>query len=138
MADVLCRYPGIMLPLAVRAIVILLGLSTSAVMAADWTRIKAGVTQEQTTEALGTPLIRTYGRGFEVWIYDSQGEVVFGGGPALGWTPPVPNPESSARPVERDVLIKPVVRLPSLRRPTWTGATGQETVETRFRYGRQR
>jgi hypothetical protein len=122
---------------SIRAVSALFGLSASVLVATDWTQIKAGVTPEQTTAALGQPLIRTYGRGFEVWIYDSRGEVVFGGGPALGWTSPVRNPESESRPVESDVLIKPVVRLPSLRRNV-QAATLPAPTETRFRYGRVR
>ncbi|HEX2860750.1 MAG TPA: hypothetical protein VHN79_03880 [Lacunisphaera sp.] len=121
-----------------RVAVVLTCLPAVLASGADWTRIKDGVTPEQTTEALGKPLIRTYGRGFEVWIYDGRGEVVFGGGPALGWTVPVPSAESLARPAERDVLIKPVVRLPSMRRPSAQVAGSPELTETRFRYGRQR
>jgi hypothetical protein len=105
---------------------------------ADWSRLKLGLTQEQTTEALGKPLIRTYGRGFEVWIYDSHGEVLFAGGPATGWTHPVPNPESASRPVERDVLIKPLVRLPPLRSLDPTQGVAPTNSEVRFRYSRQR
>lgn len=119
-------------------IVLLVGLSSPLFGAADWSRIKTGITTAQATDALGKPLIRTYGRGFEVWIYDSCGEVVFGGGPALGWSMPVPNPESASRPVERDVLIKPVVRLPALRSLASQPAGPQEPTETRFRYARQR
>lgn len=127
-----------MLRLRLGTALLLLGLAVPLFGAADWSRIKAGVTTAQTVEALGTPLIRTYGRGFEVWIYDSCGEVVFGGGPALGWSVPVPNPESAARPVERDVLIKPVVRLPALRSLAPQQAMPPEPTETRFRYARQR
>jgi hypothetical protein len=118
---------------------LLAGLSFPSAGLADWTCLREGITLEETAEALGQPLIRTYGRGFEVWIYDSRGEVVFAGGErALGWSLPVPNPESSARPVERDVLLKPVVRLPALRRtPAATTALPAET-EVRFRYLRQR
>ncbi|HEY8994043.1 MAG TPA: hypothetical protein VIM71_05240 [Lacunisphaera sp.] len=129
---------GVMLRLRLGAIMLFIGLSSSLFGAADWSRVKAGITAAQTAEALGKPLIRTYGRGFEVWIYDSCGEVVFGGGPALGWSMPVPNPESASRPVERDVLIKPVVRLPTLRSLTPQQTGPSELSETRFRYGRQR
>jgi hypothetical protein len=118
--------------------VLLVCLSTPLFGAADWSRIKSGVTAAQATDALGKPLIRTYGRGFEVWIYDSCGEVVFAGGPALGWSLPVPNPESASRPVERDVLIKPLVRLPKLRSLAPPQPGPNEVTETRFRYARQR
>jgi hypothetical protein len=105
---------------------------------ADWSRLHAGLTAEETAEVLGKPLIRTYGRGFEVWIYDGHGEVLFAGGPATAWTQPMPTPESASRPVERDVLIKPVVRLPSLRSLDPTQANAPANSEVRFRYSRQR
>jgi hypothetical protein len=127
-----------MLRLRFCTVVILVGLTAPLFGAADWSRIKTGVTTAQATEALGKPLIRTYGRGFEVWIYDGCGEVIFAGGPALGWSVPVPNPESASRPVERDVLIKPVIRLPKLRSLTPQQAGPGEFTETRFRYSRQR
>lgn len=122
-------------------ILFLAGLSLPLTGLADWTCLREGITVEETAEALGQPLIRTYGRGFEVWIYDSHGEVVFAGGDrALGWSLPVPNPESAARPVERDVLLKPVVRLPALRRTSAAPAAAAVPAETevRFRYLRQR
>ncbi len=118
---------------------LLAGLSLPLTGSADWTCMREGITLEETTEALGQPLIRTYGRGFEVWIYDGRGEVIFAGGDrALGWSVPVPNPESAARPVERDVLLKPVVRLPALRRTSGTTTALPSETEVRFRYLRQR
>ncbi len=101
----------------VRASLILLGLIAPAVCpgTSDWSKVRTGITAATAAEALGRPLIRTYGRGIEVWIYDGCGEIMFAGGPALGWSLPVPNPESAARPVEQDVLLRPVIRLPALR-----------------------
>lgn len=122
-------------------VLLLTSLSLPLTGSADWTCLREGITTAETAEALGQPLIRTYGRGFEVWIYDSRGEVIFAGGDrALGWSLPVPNPESAARPVEHDVLLKPLVRLPALRRIPARPATTSVPVETevRFRYLRQR
>lgn len=120
-------------------VLLLAGLSLPLTGSADWTCLREGITVGETAEALGQPLIRTYGRGFEVWIYDSRGEVVFAGGErALGWSLPVPNPESAARPVERDVLLKPVVRLPALRRTSPEPTALPAETEVRFRYLRQR
>lgn len=138
MGDWFVPIEGVMPRLRLCTTVLLIGLSSPLFGAADWSRVKTGITAAQTAEALGKPLIRTYGRGFEVWIYDSCGEVVFGGGPALGWSVPVPNPESASRPIERDVLIKPVVRLPKLRSLVPQQTDPQEPTETRFRYVRQR
>ena len=133
----MCRYGG-MVRIYIRWLLPVSFLLTPLLGEADWTRLKLGLTPEQTTEALGKPLIRTYGRGFEVWIYDSHGEVLFAGGPATGWSHPVPNPESASRPVERDVLIKPLVRLPPLRSLNPTVAEAPGSSEVRFRYARQR
>jgi hypothetical protein len=138
MNDRLVPIHGVMLRLLSFSTLLLVGLSAPLFGAADWSRIKTGVTAAQTAEALGKPLIRTYGRGFEVWIYDSRGEVVFAGGPAMGWSVPVPNPESASRPVERDVLLKPVIRLPTLRSLAPQYGIPQEPTEVRFRYARQR
>lgn len=105
--------------------------------APDWSRLKAGISLEKTEEALGLPLIRTYGRGFQVWIYDGRGEVVFADGPgALGWSLPAPTPESLSRPVERDVLLKPLVRLPALRAAASAAVVPVAAPENdiRFRY----
>lgn len=102
--------------------------------AGDWTKVKSGITPLEAAEALGQPLIRTHGRGFQVWIYDGQGEIVFAGGPALGWTTPLPNPESAARPVALDVLIRPVVRLPALRSLGPARDLPDDPFDTRFRY----
>jgi hypothetical protein len=81
--------------------------------ASDWSQVKSGLTPEQALAALGEPLMRRTNRGIDVWIYDSHGEIVFAGGPLFGWSLPVPNPESEARPIEGDVLFKPRRRLPS-------------------------
>ena len=102
--------------------------------AADWTKIKTGITPTEAADVLGKPLIRTYGRGFQLWIYDGCGEIVFGGGPALGWTQPAPTQESLARPVENDVQFRPVVRLPTLRSLNPQRQTYEDPFDTRFRY----
>ena len=119
-----------------RYLLLSLGLMAPALSqgAADWSKVKAGITPTEAAEALGKPLIRTYGRGFQVWIYDGCGEIIFGGGPALGWTQPSPTPESLSRPVSLDVLIRPVVRLPSLRNFTPQTQTYEDPFDTRFRY----
>ncbi len=106
--------------------------------APDWSRVKAGLSVEEAEDALGRPLIRTYGRGFQVWIYDGRGEVIFADGPgALGWSIPAPTPESLTRPVERDVLLKPRVRLPALRAAATSAAAVPVVApenDIRFRY----
>ena len=107
----------------------------------DWTKIKAGLNGDEAMKLLGQPLLRTTGRGFDVWIYDGHGEVVFAGGPLKGWTVATPTAESLARPIAQDVLIRAV------RRPTRTRLapvqalpvvqTSQEISATHFRYLQQ-
>lgn len=46
------------------------------------------MTPAATFAALGKPLLRTAGRGFELWIYDHNAEVVFFRGPVIAWTAP--------------------------------------------------
>jgi hypothetical protein len=62
-------------------------LSVPARGADGWARLKLGMTAEEAEAALGAPLIRNEGRGFELWIYDSRAEVVFYGG-IVAWTAP--------------------------------------------------
>ena len=120
----------------IRCLPVLLGLLIPVLSqgAADWTKMKTGITPTEAAEAVGKPLIRTYGRGFQVWIYDGCGEIIFGGGPALGWTQPAPTQESLSRPVALDVLMRPVVRLPALRNFTPQQQSYEDPFDTRFRY----
>ena len=85
--------------------------------ASGWTHLKAGMTTVETLAALGRPLIRMSGRGFEVWIYDSKAEVVFHQGPVMAWTVPTPNPVSEARPLELDLPLGSPTRLPFYQGP---------------------
>ncbi len=57
-----------------------------------WAQLKLGMTAEETVAAIGEPLFRSAGRGFELWIYDHRAEVVFFG-PLIGWTTPSPGGE---------------------------------------------
>lgn len=56
--------------------------------AEGWERLKLGMTSDEALAAIGTPLMRSAGKGFEIWIYDQQAEVVFYGGPLVAWTSP--------------------------------------------------
>jgi len=97
-------------------------LAAGLARAADgWTQLKPGMTSDQAIKFLGEPLMRTKARGFERWIYDGNGEVIFMGGPLKSWTVATPSPESEARPIEFDVLMRSVRggRTPSV----WTPRT---------------
>jgi hypothetical protein len=85
-----------------------------------WTQLKLGMTTDQAVEALGDPLIKTIGGGFELWIYDNHAEVVFYGGPMVGWTTPSKG-KAIGRPVDvwqhpTAAIDSPVFILPR-RRP---------------------
>ncbi len=116
----------------------LLAADVSAVAAPDWTKVKAGMNGDEAVKLLGQPLLRTAARGFDVWIYDGRGEMIFSGGPLKAWTMGAPTAESLARPVTQDVMFRAshrsVRRLPptpSLPAPI---RTYQEISTTRFRF----
>ena len=56
--------------------------------AEGWAQLKVGMSVDEAMEALGDPLMKTSGRGFELWVYDNHAEVLFYGGPLVGWTTP--------------------------------------------------
>lgn len=71
-----------------RRLAFLLLLSPGFVRGADsWAQLKIGMTAEETAAAIGKPLFRSEGRGFELWIYDHHAEVLFFGS-LIGWTTP--------------------------------------------------
>jgi hypothetical protein len=66
--------------------------------AADgWAQLKLGMTAEQAEAALGAPLFRNEGRGFELWIYDGRAEVVMYGG-VIAWTAPATSTAARSSP----------------------------------------
>ena len=56
--------------------------------AESWTKMKLGMSAEQTVTLLGDPVLRSRGRGFETWTYDNGAEVLLHG-TVVGWTAPV-------------------------------------------------
>lgn len=72
--------------LAVLASLVLLG--PAAIRAeADWSQLRIGLTADETIAALGRPMLRTTGRGFETWTYDNGAEVLLYDS-VVGWTKP--------------------------------------------------
>jgi len=121
-------------PRVLFALAVLCAALTRVHAAAEWDKLKAGMASDAALKELGEPLIRTYGRGFEVWIYDGKGEALFTGS-LKAWTVAKPSAESLSRPIALDVLIKarPRIRLAPLQ------ALPQpiqlpEANTTRFRY----
>jgi hypothetical protein len=69
-----------------RLLGLLLALAPVVTRGADpWSRLKLGMTAEETTAVLGVPLVRTSGRGFEIWSYDNGAEALLYGS-LIGWT----------------------------------------------------
>lgn len=52
----------------------------------SWERLEAGLSHTEVRGLIGEPLMRSAGRGFEVWIYDAQREVVWIRGVVVAWT----------------------------------------------------
>ena len=104
----------------------------------NWTKLKAGMTSQEAYAVLGRPLIRNAGRGFEVWIYNSNAEVLFVQGPVFAWTEPTPRPSDETHPADQDLPLQPKLRLPPKHRvgpqaPAEDGA-GDNSATTHFRY----
>ncbi|HEX2852606.1 MAG TPA: hypothetical protein VHO24_05155 [Opitutaceae bacterium] len=55
--------------------------------AEKWDQLKLGMSVEETLAALGQPLSRNTGRGFETWTYDKGGDALIYGS-LIGWTAP--------------------------------------------------
>lgn len=53
----------------------------------NWAQLKLGMTAEDAVAALGRPMLRARGRGFETWTYDNGAEVLLYGS-LVGWTAP--------------------------------------------------
>lgn len=98
-------------------------LAPVSVLAADgWSQLKTGMTRGETIAMLGTELVASRGRGFEVAIYDGRAEVVFLNGQVVAWTAPA---SSQAAPSPADAWHFEQVsraRVQQARRALETGA----------------
>ncbi|MBL9214165.1 MAG: hypothetical protein JNG83_01685 [Opitutaceae bacterium] len=110
-------------------LLLLLGLLPCAPAVArageDWARLRLKMTPEETVAAIGQPLFRSAGKGFELWIYDQQAEALIFAGSLIGWTSPRQgaagirstdiwreNPDRTAFPTFLSQLPAPRVRRP--------------------------
>lgn len=66
----------------------------------NWSQLKLGMTANQAAAALGRPMQRTLGNGFEIWIYDNGAEALLFGS-LIGWTTPTSASSPMAKPIER-------------------------------------
>ncbi len=73
------------------------GLAGAASAADDWGQLKSGMTLEQVKSAVGAPLIKSQGRGIDLWIYDHGAETVASGGVLVSWTVPAQAAKSLPR-----------------------------------------
>ena len=80
-----------------------------------WSKLKVGMSPLQTVSALSVPVLRSAGRGFELWVYDNRSEVVFYGGAVVAWTVPPPDPGVDV--VQPDFIgpVPPALYTPFLR-----------------------
>lgn len=71
-------------------------LSSIASAADKWASLRTGMTRSETAAVLGTELVASGGRGFEVAIYDDRAEVLFLNGQVVAWTPPTSSKAASS------------------------------------------
>lgn len=85
-------------------------LCTTGLCAAEgWSVIKSGMSRGEATSALGDPLFKNVGRGFEVWLYDGGAEVLCYRGVVVAWTTPLGVESADGRQLDlRPFFIKPV------------------------------
>ncbi len=116
----------------------LLGKIFAAEPSPSWGKLCSGMSQREIAAMLGQPLLRTHSRGFEVWIYNSGGEVLFFRGPLFAWTAPVPQAGDESHPVDQDLplLAVPAPRAPRdlAPRPAIPQAPSDSSGSTSFRY----
>jgi hypothetical protein len=90
-------------------------LCTAARGAAEgWSVIKSGMNRAEAASALGDPLFKNVGRGFEVWLYDGGAELLCYRGLVVAWTAPFGVASSDGRQLDlRPFLFKPAADTPS-------------------------
>lgn len=71
-----------------RALIVSLLVSSAAFAADKWESLKTGMTRTEAAAVLGTELVASSGRGFEVAIYENKAEVVYLNGQVVAWTAP--------------------------------------------------
>lgn len=88
-------------------VVLALGVATPLSGAERWQKMKAGMTRHAMRSMLGDPLIRSSGRGFEVWVYDNRAEVVCIRGVVVAWTAPGGKPNAEGGQVDVSGVAAP-------------------------------
>ncbi|MFI5337641.1 MAG: hypothetical protein ACHQ5A_12710 [Opitutales bacterium] len=78
----------------------------------DWSHLKAGMSEAETVQRVGAPLMRNAGHGLELWVYDAGANIIFLHQRVDSWTPPAA-PALLVVAVPPPHEEKPVVLLPS-------------------------
>jgi hypothetical protein len=116
----------------------LLGKVFAAEPNSGWGKLCSGMSQREIATVLGQPLLRTRSRGFEVWIYNSGGEVLFFRGPLFAWTAPVPQAGDESHPVDQDLPLRGAPPARPARdvtpRPATSTTPSNSSGDTSFRY----
>lgn len=72
-----------------------------------WDKLQPGMSKEATVGLLGAPLFFTKGRGYELWVYDQKGDVLFARGRVVAWTAPSLPPSAPVSLLPRLASLKP-------------------------------
>lgn len=102
--------------------------------ALQWKNLKAGMTPDAVQAQLGHPLLKSAGRGFEVWIYDAQTEVVWLRGVVVAWTPPGGSKGGAGEQIDVSGVVERVKPKPvKMYVPRGEAGPGYEKTRTRPR-----
>lgn len=64
-------------------------LFPAALTAGGWDQLKPGMSRDEASTVVGSALITSVARGFEVAVYDERAELVYLEGRLVAWTAPV-------------------------------------------------
>jgi hypothetical protein len=107
-----------------RAVLAAFALYATRVSGAEgWSVLKSGMNQSDTVAALGDPLLKNVGRGFELWLYDGGAEVLCFMGVVVAWTAPI----GVASPDGRQVDLRPFFKRVGPAVPTRPAGSAAET-----------
>ena len=79
---------GILLIFVLGVTATLRAASADSAGADAWTRLRVGMTRNEATAVVGSALVMSSGRGFDIGVYDGRAEVVFHHGRLVAWTAP--------------------------------------------------
>jgi hypothetical protein len=116
----------------IAALAALVASASPAVGSDGWAQLRRGMSRNETAAAIGDPLFKNRGRGFELWLYDGGAEVVCYRDTLVAWTPPpvpfrdvakaqapktavMPTPPAGPRSVTREELRRVYDKFPAFR-----------------------